>query len=149
MDLFAQLTRRPRTNDTVLRGSDGWGVLNVSGLRRQRRLGNRRVWRGRNHWPGDCFCGARHSYRLGRGGRRWCLELDDGRRGLRRLGGGLLRDTLGRRGWLFGLDRPDQAVTLGLSANAVRLCFLDGRGVALHADAELDTEIECLFVREA
>jgi hypothetical protein len=94
---------------------------------------------------------VRGSYRLGRRGRRWCLDLDDRRCGLRRrrLGGGLLRGTLGRRGWLFGLDWPNQAVTFGFSANAVRLCFLDRRGMALHADAEPDTEIECLFVREA
>jgi hypothetical protein len=151
MDLFAQLTRRPRTNDTMFCGSDGWGVLDVSGLREKRCLGDRRDWDGRSDRLSDCFCGARDSYRLGRRGRRWCLDLDDGRCGLRRrrLGGGLLRGTLGRRGWLFRLDRPDQAITLGLPANAVRLCFLDRRGVALHADAELDTEIECLFVREA
>jgi hypothetical protein len=151
MHLFAQLTRRPRTNDAVLCGGNGWGVLDVGELRRWRCLRNRRGWRGGDGRLGDCFCGSRHSYRLGRRGRWWRLDLDDERCGLRRwrLGGSPLRGTLGRRGWLFGLDRPDQAVALGLSANAVRLCFLDRRGVAFHADAELDTEIECLFVREA
>jgi hypothetical protein len=148
VDLLAQLTRRSRTNDAMLSRSDGRRVLGVRWLRRCRCLGNRR---GRNDRLRNHLCGSGDSHRLGRGRCRCYLGLGSSRHRLRcrRLGSGLLRGTLRRRRRLLGLYRPNQAVTLGLAANPVRLCFFDRRGVALHADAELDTEIECLFVGEA
>jgi hypothetical protein len=151
MDLLAQLARGTRTNDAVLGWSKSGRVLDVSWLRRRRCVGKRALRRGREHWLRLHFCSLSDYCRLGcRQDRRWCLDLGDGCRG---FGRGHLRRRLlrGALGWrrLFRLDRPNQAVTLCLSANSVRLCFLDRRGVALHADAELDTEIERLFVGEA
>jgi len=150
MDLFAQLTRRSRTNDTVFCRRNRRPILDVGRLYR-RRLGDRRCRRGSHDGLLEHFWSRVETNRLGCRGRRWCLDLDDKRCGLGRwhLRRGLLGGALRRGGRLFGLDRPDQAVTLRLPANAVGLCFLDRRGVALHADAELDTEIERLFVREA
>lgn len=52
----------------------------------------------------------------------------------------------GRR--LFGLNRPAQAVTVGLPADAVCLSVLDGGRVALHTNPELDTQVERFFIRE-
>jgi hypothetical protein len=50
---------------------------------------------------------------------------------------------------LFGLDLSDETVAFGLAANSVGLGLFNRRGMTLHADAKLDTEIEGLFVREA
>jgi len=41
-----------------------------------------------------------------------------------------------------------QAVALGTAPDAVGLGILDGGGVALHADAEADGEVERFFVGE-
>jgi hypothetical protein len=49
---------------------------------------------------------------------------------------------------LLGLDRASQALGGGLAAHPVCLGILDRRGVALDADAERYTEVECLFVRQ-
>jgi hypothetical protein len=38
---------------------------------------------------------------------------------------------------------------ISLAPDAVSLLFLDARGVALHSDPQLETEIQGFFVREA
>jgi len=60
------------------------------------------------------------------------------------LGGCLLR----RLGRLFGLNVSLETFALGLAADAVSLGLFDARRLRLHANAELEAHIECLFVRE-
>ena len=123
----------------------------LGGGRRRRGLGRRgrslggRGGRGRRRGRG----------RLRSGGRRGSAGAGAGR-GRRRLGHG--RGRLGRRGprrgppprpswpaWpscrllrLLGLHVADEALPLGLAADAVGLRVDDARGVALHADPERD-----------
>jgi len=54
----------------------------------------------------------------------------------------------GARCRLLRLHGAAQAVAVGLAADAVGLGVLDGRGVALHADPELDAQVERFLVRE-
>ena len=140
------------------------------GLRRDRSGCGR--WRGggraggRGHGPGRLLLDA--------AGRRRALAAaggdDAGRRGRRRrsdLGRPGARSRCGRRGsagassarrpsWspssglgLLGLDLADQALALGLAADAVGLRILDARGMRLDADPQRLAEVEGLLVGEA
>ena len=73
--------------------------------------------------------------------------LGDGWRGNARRSARLLRRD--RRHRLFWLDGTDQPIALRLAAHSIGLGLLDGRRVALHANPELNAEIESLFVGEA
>ena len=114
------------------------------------RFGGRR---GRGHRL-DGLRRRRHGRRLGGRGRG-----GGGRSGLRggarRLGGGgrgLLRG-LGRLrglrglGGLLGLDVADEALALGLAADAIGLRILDARGMGLDPDPQRLAEVERLLVR--
>ena len=61
---------------------------------------------------------------------------------------GLLGGLLGL-GRLLRLDVADEALALGLAADAVGLRVLDARGVRLDADAQDEGEVERLLVRHA
>lgn len=43
---------------------------------------------------------------------------------------------------------PYETIALGTAPHAISLCTLDARGVRLHADAHLESEIETLLVRQ-
>jgi hypothetical protein len=76
------------------------------------------------------------------------LRLGDG--GVPRRRGGVRGLRCRLRGELRrGLGLPDQALALSLAPDPVRLGILDRRGMALHADAERQREVEGLLVREA
>jgi hypothetical protein len=77
---------------------------------------------------------------------RFGLDDGDAKRAPRALGG--LRDRLGG-GLGLRLDLPDQALAVGLAPDTVRLGVLDRGGMALHADAERQREVEGLLVGEA
>jgi hypothetical protein len=87
-------------------------------------------WRGRDR--GGRLDDGVGAGRLRRGGGCGCL--------LRRLASGLR---------LLGLDVALETLLLGLATHTVGLSFLDARGVALHADAERDAQVERLLVGEA
>src|SRR5207302_10779277 len=55
---------------------------------------------------------------------------------------------LGRGGRLFRRDLATEPLAVSLAADAVGLRILDARGMALDADAEVDTQVERLFVGE-
>lgn len=94
-------------------------------------------------WRHHTFDGRR-GLGLGLGlGRRW--RSSRCRRTRRRSC--LLRGSRGSR--LLRLNRTDQAIALRLAAYSIGLSLLHGRGVALHADPELNAEIESLFIGEA
>ena len=127
MDLFAQLTRGPGANDSMLCGSYGRRILDGRSVHEWRRLSSRRHRGNRDDVIDDRLWVLRDSNRLRC--HRWCGDLDHEARGLRRrrLRGGSFGSTLRGRGRLFGLHWPNKAVSLRLAADSVRLGFLDRR----------------------
>lgn len=147
------------THDGPVGGNSG-GRARLSRARLSRSLGGRR----RGHLGG---LRGRRGDRLGRSGRHLRRRRGRGVGGLLGLshhrGGGLrvlsasgafvglvgrlLGGLLGRSR-LFGLLISDQTLTLGLAADAVGLRLFDARRVGLDPDAEVESQVEGLFVGE-
>jgi hypothetical protein len=117
----------------------------------QRRDGRARCSCGGGWLSGD-GCGRRGAARefddLGQGP---LLRLFTSRGGVLAAGacGSAAAAGRGARRRLLGLDRAAQTVAVGLPTDAVCLGVLDRRRVALHADPELDAQVERFLIGEA
>jgi hypothetical protein len=105
-----------------------------------------RCRRGRRHRGGRQLNDAGRLRRFGDGGAIATMSAGGGPTTSGRSCGGSRGCTCRR---FVGLYGATQAVAISLATDAVGLGILDGRRVALHADPELDAQVERFFIRES